>query len=62
MIEQNELLLDVNQISSLMKISVPTAYKLIQKLNSELKQNGYIVIAGKINRRYFESKVFGGLV
>lgn len=61
MIEQNELLLDVNQISSLMKISVPTAYKLIQKLNSELKQNGYIVIAGKINRRYFESKVFGGL-
>lgn len=61
MIEQNELFLDVNQISSLMKISVPTAYKLIQKLNSELKQNGYIVIAGKINRRYFESKVFGGL-
>lgn len=61
MIEQNELLLDVNQISSLMKISVPTAYKLIQKLNSELKQNGYIVIAGKINRRYFESRIFGGL-
>ena len=61
MINTNQLLLDVNEVSRLLKISVPTAYKMIQKLNIELKDKGYITISGKINRKYFESKIYGGL-
>lgn len=44
-----------------MSISVPMAYKIIRKLNDELQEQGYLVICGKINRKFFESKIYGGL-
>lgn len=46
-------------VSEYMGISVPLAYKIIRKLNDELKANGFITVAGKINRRFFEQKVNG---
>lgn len=51
--------LNVNDVSSYMSISVPMAYKIIRKLNEELDSQGYITIAGKVSRAYFESKVYG---
>ena len=45
-------------VADFMGISVPTAYKIIRKLNDELKANGYITVAGKISRTYFEQKVY----
>ena len=44
-----------------MSISIPMAYKIIRKLNDELQEKGYLVICGKINRKFFESKIYGGL-
>lgn len=46
-------------VSEYMNISIPMAYKIIRKLNDELKVKGYITVSGKINRRYFEYKVNG---
>lgn len=46
-------------VSEYMGISVPLAYKIIRKLNDELKAQGYITVSGKINRRFFEQKVNG---
>ena len=40
-------------------ISKATAYKLIRRLNEELSTAGYLVISGKIPRKYFETKLFG---
>ena len=54
-----KLYLTANDVSEYMGISIPTAYKIIKKLNDELKQQGYITISGKINRGYFERKAFG---
>ena len=51
--------LNATDVSEYMDISVPMAYKVIRKLNDELKSQGYITISGKINRRYFEQKVNG---
>ena len=45
-------------IASFMGISVPTAYKIIRKLNDELKSKGYITIAGKVSRTFFEKKIY----
>jgi hypothetical protein len=42
-----------------MDISVPMAYKIIRRLNNELTDQGFITIAGRISRAYFESKVYG---
>lgn len=46
-------------VAEYMGISVPTAYKVIRRLNDELKSQGYLIISGKINRSYFEKRVYG---
>lgn len=51
--------LNVNDVSEYMDISVPMAYKIIRALNEELRAQGYITIAGKVSRAYFERKVYG---
>lgn len=50
--------LTASDIAKFMGISVPTAYKIIRKLNDELKANGYITIAGKVSKTFFEKKVY----
>ena len=57
MLEKN--FLNAADVSEYMNISIPMAYKIIRKLNDELKSNGYITISGKVNRVYFEQKTFG---
>lgn len=51
--------LTASDVSEYMGISIPMAYKIIRKLNDELKSNGYITISGKVSRAYFEQKTFG---
>ncbi len=51
--------LTASDVANYMGISVPTAYKIIRQLNNELKKEGYITIAGKISRIYFEKKIYG---
>ena len=34
-------------------VSRNKAYKIIQQLNEELKAQGYVIIAGKCSRKYF---------
>lgn len=46
-------------VSEYMGVSVPMAYKIIRKLNDELRAQGYLTVSGRINRRYFEIKVNG---
>ena len=42
-------------------ISVSHAYKIMQRLNKELKEQGYMTIAGRVNRKYFMEKFcYGG--
>lgn len=54
--------LDVNDVASYMGISVSKSYKIIQGLNKELRSKGYITVAGKISRTYFEEKIYGTTV
>lgn len=52
----------VEEVAETMGIAVPTAYKIIRRLNKELKDKGYITIAGRVNRNYFiEKTCYGGL-
>ncbi len=42
-------------------VSKSYAYKLIQRLNAELRKQGYITISGRVSRSYFEEKLcYGG--
>ena len=56
---ENKNFLDVNDVAAYMGISSALAYKIIRQLNSELAAQGYITVAGKVSRRYFNQKVLG---
>ena len=40
-------------------VSKPYAYKLIRQLNEELRKKGFLTIAGRVNRQYFEERLYG---
>ena len=42
-----------------LNVSKSYAYKLIRKLNEELKAKGFITIAGRVNRQYFYERLYG---
>ena len=55
------LFITVSEVAMFLSVSKSKAYKIVQSLNDELKEKGYITVAGKVNRKYFESKIFGGM-
>ena len=50
--------LKASDVAEIMGVSVPTAYKIIRRLNDELKAAGYITVCGKVSRAYFEHKTY----
>jgi len=47
-----------HDVAEVMEISIPMAYKIIKKLNDELKAKGYLTVSGKVSRLYFEEKLY----
>ncbi len=54
------LFLNAEEVAQILNVSVPTSYKIIQKMNRELKAKNYFTCAGRINRSFLESKIYGG--
>lgn len=52
-------LIGAKEVAETLEVSEGYAYKLIRKLNSELKDKGFITISGKIDKEYFYSKIYG---
>ena len=48
----------VNDVMALLGVSKSKAYKIIQDLNVELKKKGYIVVAGKVPKKFFREKFY----
>ncbi len=48
----DEQFLTVTEVAQLLRISRSHAYKVIHRLNQELKALGVLTIAGRINRNY----------
>lgn len=57
--KQNKIYITATELADMLGISAGHAYKLIRCMNNELKEGGYIVIAGKIPRRYLEKRWYG---
>lgn len=58
---KNKQFLNAADVAAFMGISVPMAYKIIRRLNGELSAQGFVTIAGKVSRCYFEKKVYCGM-
>lgn len=55
----NRIFYDADEVSNMLDVSIGQAYKIIRKLNDELKARGYIVIAGKVSKQFFNEKYYG---
>jgi phytoene/squalene synthetase len=53
------LFVKVDDVAKELGISKAHAYKLIRSMNMELQKQGYITIAGRVSRKYFEERVYG---
>ncbi len=51
--------MNAEDVANELGISKPYAYKIIHRLNDELEEKGFITIAGKVTRQYFEDRFFG---
>ena len=49
----------VDEVAKELGVSTSYAYKLIRQLNNELKAKGFVGIAGRVNRQYFNERLYG---
>ena len=49
----------VPEIKEVLSVSESKAYRIVRKLNEELKQKGYMVIPGRVSRHYFIERFYG---
>ena len=49
----------VDEVAEELDVSKSYAYKVIKQLNDELSAKGYITVAGRISRQYFNERVYG---
>ncbi len=54
----SEKFIRAGEVAEVMEISVPYAYKIIRKLNQELSDKGFITVTGRVNRDYFNERVY----
>lgn len=43
----------VEEVAEELGVSKSYAYKIVQKLNAELKEQGFLTISGRVNKQYF---------
>ena len=59
MMKENKIYITASELSELLGISLGHAYKLIRNMNKELEESGYMIVAGKLPRKYLEKRWFG---
>ena len=51
--------LTAKDVSEIIGISDAKAYGLIREMNAELKEQGYLTVAGKVPIAFFKKKCYG---
>lgn len=57
---ENTSFMRVEEVAQELGISKSYAYKILKKLNEELKGKGMLTISGRVNRRYFMERTCYG--
>lgn len=50
----------VSDVAKELDVSQSYAYKIVQRLNAELKELGLFTVAGRVNRKYFYERFYYG--
>lgn len=54
---QSKTFISVQEVAEELGVSKSYAYKVVKQLNEELKQQGYLTVAGRVNAQYFHKKI-----
>ena len=50
----------VDEVAQELGVSKSYAYKIVQKLNAELKEKGFMTMSGRVNKQYFMERTCYG--
>lgn len=53
-----KLFLNSNEVADLLNISQQQAYKIIRDMNKQLAEHGFLVLRGRINKKYFMEQIY----
>lgn len=56
--EEKGSMIGVEEVCERLKVSRSYAYRVIRRLNSDLKEQGILTIPGKVNSAYLEERYF----
>lgn len=57
----NAIYFTAQEVAVMLGVSRGQAYKLVKGMNEELAKQGYIVISGKVPKKYFSDHYYGGV-
>ena len=57
--ENTKFYVTAEELSEAYGICLSKAYKMIRQLNAELEAKGFMIVQGKVPRRYVEERVYG---
>lgn len=49
----DSLFLRAAEVAAICDVSIPKAYKMMEEVNTEMAKGGYLVISGRVNKRFF---------
>ena len=52
----------VDEVAEQLGVSKSYAYKIVQKLNTELKEQGFLTISGRVNKQYLMERTCYGAI
>ena len=55
----NKIFIKAKEVSEILQVSEQQSYKIIRKMNDELKAKGYLVVRGRVDRKYFFEHFYG---
>ncbi|EHC2041357.1 LysR family transcriptional regulator [Listeria monocytogenes] len=53
------IFIKTDEVAKELGVSYSFASKLVRNLNKDLEERGFITIAGRVSRKYYEEKLYG---
>lgn len=57
---EKRLFVTAAEVANDFEISRTKAYNMIRQMNEELEQRGYLTVAGRVSRKYYLERIYGG--
>ena len=57
--KESTIFISVKEIMDTLSVSESKAYTIVRQLNNELSDKGYMIIPGRVSRKYFEERFYG---